>query len=97
MFMAYSPIRRTWISRYFARIYFEDNTSTIAATENPVSHSKLKHLEVIYHQIRDFIKDHKVVVAHIDTQNQLADLLTKPHSPARHHQLVGNIIELFGS
>jgi hypothetical protein len=75
---------------------FEDNTSTIAATQNPVSHSKLKHLEVIYHQIRDFIKDQKVIVAHIDTQNQLADLLTKPHSPARHHQLVGNIIHLYG-
>jgi hypothetical protein len=75
---------------------FEDNTSTIAATQNPVSHSKLKHLEVIYHQICDFIKDQKVIVAHIDTQNQLADLLTKPHLPARQNQLVGNIIELYG-
>jgi len=67
---------------------FEDNTSTIAATQNPLTHPKLKHLDVIYHQISDFIKDQKVIVAHIDTQNQLADLLTKPHPPSRHHYRV---------
>jgi hypothetical protein len=73
---------------------FEDNTSTIAATQNPVAHSKLKHLDTIYHQIRDFIHDGKVIVTHIDTANQLADLLTKSLSITRHHQLVQNIMEI---
>jgi hypothetical protein len=75
-------------------IVFEDNTSTIAATKNPVAHSKLKHLDTIYHQIRDFIRDGQVIVTHIETQNQLADLLTKNHPPERHEFLVNNILRV---
>jgi F0F1-type ATP synthase gamma subunit len=73
---------------------FEDNTSTIAATQNPVAHSKLKHLETVYHQIRDFIADGKVSVTHIETEYQLADLLTKNQPVQRHHQLTNSIIQI---
>jgi hypothetical protein len=75
-------------------IMFEDNTSTIAATQNPVAHSKLKHLETVYHQIRDFIADGKVSVTHIETEYQLADLLTKNQPVQRHHQLTNSIIQI---
>jgi len=75
-------------------IMFEDNTSPIAATQNPVAHSKLKHLETIYHQIRDFINDDRVVVTHVDTDHQLADLLTKSLPIKRHQELAENIIQL---
>jgi hypothetical protein len=73
-------------------IVFEDNTSTIAATQNPVAHSKLKHLDTIYHQIRDFIKDDQVNIVHVDTENQLADLLTKSLPPTRYRQLVDGVL-----
>jgi hypothetical protein len=59
-------------------VMFEDNTSTIAATKNPVSHSKLKHLDTIYHQVRDFVKDGQIIITHISTEDRLADLFTKP-------------------
>jgi hypothetical protein len=75
-------------------IIFEDNTSTIAATQNPVAHSKLKHLDTIYHQIRDFIADGQVIVTHIETEFQLADLLTKNQPVERHHRLANSIIQL---
>jgi hypothetical protein len=75
-------------------IVFEDNTSTIAATKNPVAHSKLKHLDTIYHQIRDFIRDGQIVVTHVETQNQFADLLTKTQPAHRHQYLVENVIHV---
>jgi F0F1-type ATP synthase gamma subunit len=75
-------------------IIFEDNTSTIAATQNPVAHSKLKHLDTIYHQVRDFIQDGKITVTHIPTQFQIADLLTKLQTPQRHHELTSSILTL---
>jgi hypothetical protein len=78
-------------------IMFEDNTSTIAATQNPVAHSKLKHLDTIYHSIRDFISDGKVVVTHVETEYQLADLLTKNQPKDRHHFLTNNIIQIIAS
>jgi hypothetical protein len=76
-------------------IMFEDNTSTIAATQNPVAHSKLKHLETIYHQIRDFINDNQIIVTHIDTEDQLADLFTKNQPPKRHHKLISSILQIY--
>jgi hypothetical protein len=76
-------------------LMFEDNTSTIAATKNPVAHSKLKHLDTIYHQVRDFIDLGQVKISHIDTNNQLADLLTKLHSSQRHHELNNHIISIY--
>jgi hypothetical protein len=75
-------------------VIFEDNTSTIAATKNPVAHSKLKHLETVYHQIREFIKFNQIEVLHVETEIQLADLLTKNQTPNRHHYLTNHIISI---
>ena len=72
---------------------FEDNTSTIAATQNPVSHSKLKHLDTIYHQVRDFVKDDQITVTQIDSEHQLADLFTKNLNATRHRTLSTRIIK----
>ena len=75
-------------------IVFEDNTSTIRASENSVEHSKLKHLEINYHAIREYIEEKLICAVHISTQNQLADLLTKNHSPLRHQTLCHSIITI---
>jgi hypothetical protein len=64
-------------------VIFEDNTSTIRATENPVEHSKLKHIDIKYHQIRDFTEKKQVKVLHISTVQQLADGLNKAQSGPR--------------
>lgn len=58
-------------------LIFEDNTSTIRAAYNPVEHSKLKHLDISYHAVRQFIELNKVAVISISTENQIADILTK--------------------
>ena len=36
---------------------FCDNTSDINLSKNPIQHSKLKHIEIQYHFIRDLVKE----------------------------------------
>ena len=54
------------------------NTSAINLSKNPVQHSKSKHIEIRYHFIRDLVKDKVVCLEFIHTDNQKANIFTKP-------------------
>ncbi|KAI3729613.1 hypothetical protein L6452_18274 [Arctium lappa] len=56
---------------------FIDNSSAISIVNNPVMHSKTKHIETRYHFIRDCNEKKLIQVAKVHTDNQLADLFTK--------------------
>jgi dihydroorotase len=58
------------------RLYV-DNQSAIQLIKNPVFNERSKHIDTRFHYIRECIEDGKVVVEHIGTANQLADILTK--------------------
>lgn len=55
-----------------------DNTSTIKLSKNPVLHGRSKHIRVRFHFLRDLTKDGVVELVFCGTQDQLADLMTKP-------------------
>ncbi|GJV45763.1 hypothetical protein Tco_1430299 [Tanacetum coccineum] len=57
---------------------FCDNTSAIAISNNPVLHSRTKHIDIRYHFIRDYIFKGDIELHFIPTQYQLADIFTKP-------------------
>ena len=57
---------------------FCDNTSAIAITQNPVMHSKTKHIDIRYHFIRDHVMKGDIELHFIPTDKQLADVFTKP-------------------
>ncbi|GKF00020.1 hypothetical protein Tco_0023370, partial [Tanacetum coccineum] len=57
---------------------FCDNTSAIAISNNPVLHSRTKHIDIRYHFIRDHILKGDTELHFIPTQYQLADIFTKP-------------------
>nr|GEU48190.1 retrovirus-related Pol polyprotein from transposon TNT 1-94 [Tanacetum cinerariifolium] len=52
---------------------FCDNTSAIAISNNPIMHSRTKHIDIRYHILKGDIKLH-----FIPTQYQLTDIFTKP-------------------
>ncbi|GKB33883.1 putative ribonuclease H-like domain-containing protein, partial [Tanacetum coccineum] len=54
-----------------------DNNSTICIIENPVQHSKTKHIEIRHHFIRDCNAKKLIQMVKIDTEHNVADLLTK--------------------
>lgn len=41
-------------------------------------YSRAKHIEVKHHFIRDHVAKLDVYLQHVDTEDQLADILTKP-------------------
>ena len=55
-----------------------DNQSSIKMTENPVFHDKTKHIDIIYHFIRDMVQKGVVKLKYVPTEEQVAYVLTKP-------------------
>ncbi|KAL0551788.1 hypothetical protein IC582_010877 [Cucumis melo] len=55
-----------------------DNKSTIALAKNPVFHDRSKHIDTKFHFIRDCISRKEVQVEYVKTEDQIADIFTKP-------------------
>ncbi|CAL1401152.1 unnamed protein product [Linum trigynum] len=70
-----------------------DNTSAIRIATNHVLHDHTKHIEIHVHYIRDLVRDGTIVLHHLQTEEQVADLFTKAFSTSRHWYL-GNKLML---
>lgn len=55
-----------------------DNSSAIKLSKNPVMHGRSKHIDVRFHFLRELTKEGTVKLVHCVSQEQLADLMTKP-------------------
>ncbi|KAL4561871.1 hypothetical protein LXL04_034053 [Taraxacum kok-saghyz] len=68
-----------------------DNTSSILITQNPVQHTKTKHIEIQHHFIRDISQKGKVELFYVPTTEQLADLFTKALDEKTVQYLIGEL------
>ena len=57
--------------------FFCDNSEAVAQSKNPRNHKKGKHIERKYHTIQDIVAQGDVVVAKIDSANNLEDPFVK--------------------
>lgn len=55
-----------------------DNTSSIKLSKNPVMHRRTKHIDVRYHYLRDLTNQEVVKLVFCGTEEQVADIMTKP-------------------
>eukprot|EP00253_Pinus_taeda_P029937 PITA_29937 len=55
-----------------------DNQSEICLSENPIFHDCSKHIDIRYHYIRDMVQRGAIRLQYIGTNEQVADILTKP-------------------
>jgi hypothetical protein len=55
-----------------------DNESAIRMADNPVEHSHTKHIDIRHHFLRDHQQKGDIEVFYVSTENQLADIFTKP-------------------
>lgn len=76
-----------WITRLFddlqAKIsqpirFMCDNKATIHIAHNPVFHERTKHVEIDCHIVRSNVTSGLITLIHVGTDEQPADLLTKP-------------------
>ncbi|KAM1597014.1 hypothetical protein ACFX1R_033897 [Malus domestica] len=79
-----------------------DNTTAIAITKNPVFHQKTKHIDRRYHFIKDALQEGIIDLIYCPTEEQLADIFTKPLTKDRFNLLrsklgVKSALDLKGS
>jgi hypothetical protein len=55
-----------------------DNESAIRMADNPFEHNRTKHIDIRHHFLRDHQQKGDIEVFYISTENQLADIFTKP-------------------
>ena len=73
---------------------FEDNQGAIALAENPMSVGRTKHIHVRYHLIRELVEKKVLRMVYRKTEEQPADVLTKPlarESFERHRRFLMNL------
>jgi hypothetical protein len=63
---AREAVRLTALSHQPMRIW-EDNHGTIDVTKNPVNHTGMKHIDVRYFAIRDWVQERKIRVDYLET------------------------------
>jgi hypothetical protein len=64
-----------------------DNESAIMLANNPVSHSRTKHIDIRHHFLRDHETKGDIKIHHVSTEKQLADSFTKPLDESRFYAL----------
>ena len=70
---------------------FCDNTSAIAISNNPVQHSRTKHIDIRYHFIREHVTNGIVELHFVPTEDQIADIFTKPLDENTFSKLVSEL------
>ena len=75
------------IEQYHIPLYC-DNTSAINISKNPINHSRTKHRDIKHHFIRDHVQNGNIALDFVDTENQLADIFTKPLSEEKMHSIL---------
>jgi hypothetical protein len=64
-----------------------DNQSAIALVNNPTFHQRTKHIDVRLFYIRELQESKKVNIVYLNTEQQIADILTKPLAAPRFEKL----------
>ena len=56
---------------------YEDNSACISYSKNNTCHARTKHIDLRAYDLRDQVREGKITLIHVDTKQQLADMMTK--------------------
>jgi hypothetical protein len=64
-----------------------DNEGAIKITYNLCEYSRIKHIDIRHHFLRDHTIKGDIVISHVGTNDQLVDIFTKPLDEQRFHEV----------
>ncbi|KAK4346019.1 hypothetical protein RND71_036195 [Anisodus tanguticus] len=92
-----------WLSRLFSEFtvpfpsplsVYCDSQSVLHIAKNPVFYERTKYIEVDCHFVRNMLQDGLISHHHINTGDQLADLLTKALTGVEHSAVLDKLVVL---
>lgn len=98
--VANAAVEVRWICNIFTElglphpvkpVIYCNNVRATFLCATPVFHSRMKHIAIDYHFIREHIQQEILRVAHVNTKDQLTDILTKPLTRTRFIELRNKI------
>jgi hypothetical protein len=87
----------TWMKSWMDEVSIEhtipgiikgDSQGAIALTRNTKDHSKVKHIDIRHHYIRELVHSGAIAIEQVPSAENAADLFTKPLSRDNHHRLL---------
>jgi hypothetical protein len=66
-----------WLARLLAELKGEKVRAFPLKSKNPVFHDRSKHIDTLYHYIRECVEHNRINLEFIGTTEELADILTK--------------------
>ena len=102
-----APCLGVWLARLLAEVQGNDprvtvlkvdNKSVISLCKNPVFHDRSKHMDTKFHYIRQGIEERQIEVEFIPSDEQVANILTKPLGRVKFCDLRSNVgvVEIVG-
>lgn len=84
-----------WLSRLFNEIaplsnvplLLVDNASAVKLSKNPSFYKRSKHIDVFAHFVRERVQNGELRIEHVSSEDQIADILTKPIPRVLFHRL----------
>ncbi len=71
---------------------FADNKSQVTNATIPELILKKKCNSICYHAVQESVAMDESLITHINSDNNLSELMTKVTCSGKHHRLVGNIL-----
>lgn len=72
-------------------ILYCDNTSVIKLSNNPVTHTKTKHIAIKYHYLKELVEDKEVKMKYVNTKEKIVAIFTKVLPKDAHEYLRGKL------
>jgi hypothetical protein len=66
---------------------YGDNAGAIALTKNTKHNARVKHIDIRHHYIRERVDDGDIIVEHIPSADNLADIFTKTLGKVMHNRI----------
>jgi len=67
------------------RVY-TDSTAALAIAKGTQAHTRSKHIDIRYHKIREHVTNKVIELVYVQSEDNLADIMTKQLSRSAHHK-----------